>query len=75
MLNFSYREENRVEKLTSREIEILKLVVKGYSNEEIAKELFISKHTVKMHISIMIQKLGLKNRCEIAYMAGKKNIV
>ena len=64
-----------MENLTNRELEILKLVVKGLSNEEIAQKLFISKHTVKMHVSIMIQKLGLKNRCEIAYMAGKKDIV
>lgn len=64
-----------MEKLTDRELNILELMVQGYSNEEIAKKLFISKHTVKMHISIMIQKLGLRNRCEIAYMAGKKDIV
>ena len=64
-----------MENLTARELEIFKLIAKGYSNEEIAKELFISKHTVKMHISIMFQKLGIKNRCELAYMAGKKDIV
>ena len=74
MLKFP-REEKKMERLTDREIEIFKLIAKGYSNEEIAKELFISKHTVKMHISMMFQKLELRNRCELAYMAGKNNIV
>ena len=61
--------------LTARELDVLKLVVKGFSNEEIADKLFISKHTVKMHISIMLDKLSLKNRCEMAYIAGKENII
>lgn len=64
-----------MENLTQRELEILELVTKGWSNEEIAKQLFISKHTVKMHISIILQKMGVRNRCEAAFLIGKENIL
>lgn len=60
--------------LTEREIEVLKLVANGYSNEEIGKMLFISKHTAKMHVSNIIKKLSVKSRCELAYIAAKENI-
>ena len=68
------REENIVENLTNRETEILKLVTRGFSNEEIAQNLFISKHTVKMHISIILQKLEVRNRSEAAYLVGKAHL-
>ena len=63
-----------MENLTNRETEILKLVTRGYSNGEIAQKLFISKHTVKMHISIILQKLKVRNRSEAAYLVGKQNL-
>ena len=44
--------------LTPRECEVLKLIAKGYSNSEIAEELFISKHTVKNQVSNIYRKLG-----------------
>ena len=64
-----------MESLTNREREVLSYVVKGWSNEEIAKKLFISKHTVKMHISIILQKMSVRNRCEAAFILGKDHIL
>lgn len=53
-------------KLTQREKEILHLVSNGMSNQEIAKALFISEHTVKTHISNILKKLKLNNRTKLA---------
>ena len=46
--------------LTNREIEIAKYIIKGYSNSEIAKMLFVSKSTVKVHVSNILQKTKAK---------------
>ena len=61
--------------LTEREIEVLRLVCKGYTNKRIAKKLFISAHTVKAHISSIIYKLKAKNRTEAVYIAMKFDII
>ena len=49
--------------LTKREQEIFSLLVHNYSTKEIATKLFISEKTVRNHISNVMQKLGVKNRC------------
>ena len=51
--------------LTKREIDVLKLIAKGYSNDEIAEEIFISKNTVKSHIKNIYLKLDVKNRIQV----------
>ncbi len=51
--------------LTKREADVLKLIAKGYSNEEIAKEIYISKNTVKSHIKNIYLKLDVKNRIQV----------
>lgn len=51
--------------LTSREQDVLKLVIKGLSNREIAETLFISEHTVKNHMSNIFQKLGVSDRTQL----------
>ena len=61
-------------KLTERETQILYYIAKGYYNTEIGDVLHISRHTVKAHVSVIIEKLGCKNRSEIAYFAGKNNM-
>lgn len=61
------------DKLTRRESDIINEVVKGKSNEDIAKQLFISVSTVKNHISNIFEKLGLKNRYELAAYAEHHN--
>lgn len=50
---------------TRREDQIIKLVAEGKSNEEVGRELGISKNTVKMHITHILDKLQLKDRTQI----------
>jgi two-component system, NarL family, nitrate/nitrite response regulator NarL len=55
--------------LTPRELEIVTLVVAGYSNPEIAQRCSISEQTVKHHMSNIFDKLGVSNRLELALFA------
>jgi DNA-binding NarL/FixJ family response regulator len=55
--------------LTTRELEIVTLVVAGYSNPDIAQRCSISEQTVKHHISNIFDKLGVSNRLELALFA------
>ena len=59
--------------LTHREIDILKLIYRGMSNNEIAEELFISKSTVKSHIYNTFRKTNVKSRSEIICLIHDKN--
>ena len=52
--------------------DICKYLVKGYTNEEIARQLFLSVHTVKAYIGAIIEKNHLNGRAELAYMLGRK---
>lgn len=61
--------------LTQREYEVLKLVVDGKSNLEIAKELTISEHTAKAHVCNIIQKLVVDDRTQAAVKALKEGLV
>lgn len=64
-----------IEKLTKREIEILKLFTDGKSNQEIANQLFISIRTVESHKNHIMQKLQLKNPVEMVRFAIKNQLV
>lgn len=55
--------------LTEREVEVLKLVAKGRSNQEIAKELVVSERTIGAHVSNILSKLHLANRTQAALFA------
>jgi DNA-binding NarL/FixJ family response regulator len=61
--------------LTKREIEILKLVVEGLANKEIADKLFISSRTVESHKNHIMQKLDLKSQVDLVKFAIRNNIV
>lgn len=61
--------------LTSREAQILKLITNGYSNNEIAKELFVSINTTKAHVASILQKLEVEDRLQAALKALKNKIV
>lgn len=61
--------------MTERELEILSLMVKGKSNNEIAGSMFISLSTVKFHVSNILSKLGVSSRTEAVALAIKRNLV
>ena len=61
--------------LTAREYEVLKLVVEGKSNQQIASELNISEHTSKAHVCNIIQKLVVDDRTQAAVKAIKEGLV
>ena len=61
--------------LTERELEVLKLLVAGKSNTEIANELIVSVHTAKAHVCSILQKLCVDDRVQAAVKAIKENII
>jgi len=69
------KEKVEDEKLTRREIEVLKLLAEGLFNKEIAYKLSISEKTVKNHVSNIFKKIGVFDRTQAAVYAIKNNIV
>ena len=67
--------QNGLFRLTSRETQILKLITEGYSNIEIAKELFVSINTTKAHVASILQKLEVDDRLQAALKALKERLV
>jgi DNA-binding CsgD family transcriptional regulator len=61
--------------LTSRENEVLQLLVKGYSNYEIAEKLFLSVSTIKTHVSNLLIKLDVTSRLKAIEKAKQLNII
>lgn len=61
--------------LTHREIEVLKLIAQGYTNNEISGMLFISPHTVKSHMINIFNKLGVNDRTQAAVLATQSEII
>lgn len=61
--------------LTAREIDVLKLILKGNSNKEIGAALFISEATVKTHVNNILGKLGASDRTHAATMALQRGII
>lgn len=62
----SFREIKKESQLTPRENDILELIANGLSNKEIAKQLYISEGTIRNTISIILEKLGLRDRTQLA---------
>ncbi len=71
----SYEISDARAQLTERELEVLKLLVKGKSNTEIAKDLIVSVHTAKAHVCSILQKLCVDDRVQAAVKAIKENII
>jgi LuxR family transcriptional regulator, maltose regulon positive regulatory protein len=63
------------EPLTGRELEVLRLIAAGWSNQRIARELFVSLDTVKKHVTHVLGKLGAANRTEAAAWARQLGLI
>jgi len=69
------QQAEETETLTDRELEVLKLMVDGLNNAEIAERLVISLSTVKYHISNILMKLGVDNRVSAVSLALQRKLV
>jgi DNA-binding NarL/FixJ family response regulator len=63
------------EKLSEREVEVLRLLARGYANKAIARELGITERTVKAHVGSILSKLQLESRTQAALYAGRIGLV
>jgi NarL family two-component system response regulator LiaR len=67
-------QDDAVEPLTEREVEVLKLVAQGLSNEEIAQQLVVAERTVRTHVSNILGKLHLANRTQATLYALRQGL-
>jgi DNA-binding NarL/FixJ family response regulator len=61
--------------LSNREREILKLIAKGYSNQEIAEELYLSLGTIKSYVRMILNKLSVDDRVQAAALAVREGLI
>lgn len=61
--------------LTDRELEVLRLLAAGYSNNKIGEKLYISSTTAKFHVGNIMRKLGVSRRAEAVYTASKRGLI
>jgi NarL family two-component system response regulator LiaR len=75
LMQAATQKESPIEELTPRQTEVLKLLVKGMRNPEIAERLTVSEATVKHHVRAILEKLGASNRSEAVAIAIRQNII
>jgi two-component system, NarL family, response regulator LiaR len=61
--------------LSPRELEILKLIAKGYSNQEIANQLYLSLGTIKSYVRMLLNKLSVDDRVQAAALAVREGLI
>jgi DNA-binding NarL/FixJ family response regulator len=69
------RDEDHVDPLTPRELEVLKLVAEGHTSDEIAELLAISRKTVDRHRANMLEKLGMRDRVDLTRYAIRRGLI
>lgn len=69
------RDEGKIESLTKRELEVLKLLAVGMYNKEVAEKLNISERTVKNHVSNIFKKIEVTDRTQVAVFAIRNNLI
>jgi DNA-binding NarL/FixJ family response regulator len=69
------RDEDHLDPLTPRELEVLKLVAEGHTSDEIAELLVISRKTVDRHRANMLEKLGMRDRVELTRYAIRRGLI
>ena len=67
--------DEELDRLSTREQEVMRLIARGYTYKEVASELFISIKTVETHVSSVLRKLQLSNRNELTLWASDRHIV
>lgn len=67
--------QRRLDELTERELEVLHLLVRGLSNEEMGEQLFLSPATVKSHVTRILGKLGVRGRVQAVILAYESGLV
>ena len=67
--------DSELDRLSSREREVMRLIARGYTYKEVAHDLFISIKTVETHVSSVLRKLQLSNRNELTRWAMQRHIV
>jgi DNA-binding CsgD family transcriptional regulator len=61
--------------LSTRELEVLRLVARGLGNKEIAAELRVTTHTIKYHLAAVLEKLGARSRTEAVSLGVRRGLV
>lgn len=69
------KQQGLIEPLSDRELDVLKLIANGLTNQEIASKLFLSLNTIKVHTRNIYQKLGVNSRTQAIAEAREKNII